>query len=115
MRSVMSFSVANLADWCPKDPDFGLMIRLMIGPACSPGEESFDLVVCTGGWLAKEAALSGPIDARHHLVVGSFEWPTIRAYLESRVEACEGSDWAEVARRLSRIGHWEFEDYRPAP
>ena len=90
------------------------MVRLLVGPADGPGEESFDLVVCTGGWLAQQAARSGPVDARHHTVVDAFEWPVIRSYLERQVEACEGRDWAEVAAKLSRIGHWEFEDYRPA-
>lgn len=25
---------------------------------------------------------------------------------------CTGKDWSEVAGKLSRYGHWEFEDYR---
>ena len=27
----------------------------------------------------------------------------------------EGDTWEQVARKLSRYGQWEFEDYRPEP
>ena len=112
LRIVESYDVSDMATWQPDTLDFGLMVRLLVGPADGPGEESFDLMVCTGGWLAAQAA-SGPFDARHHTVVDSFDWPALRGYFQQQVEACVGEDWTEVAEKLSRIGYWEFEDYRP--
>jgi hypothetical protein len=47
---------------------FALNARLMIGPADGPGEESFDVTICTPEWLSV-AARGGFYDARHHVVV----------------------------------------------
>lgn len=33
-------------------------------------------------------------------------------YLRRRFESLQGADWPELAGRLSRLGYWEFEDYR---
>ena len=114
LRTVVSPDLDDLLDWQPDEPDFAILVQLLVGPADGPGEESFDVVVCTAGWLAT-AARSGPFDARHHTVVDYFDWPTLRDYFEQQVEGCTGEDWHEVAEKLSRIGHWEFEDYQSAP
>jgi len=108
-----SFDVDDLETWKPVADDFAIPVRLLVGPLGGPGEESFDLVVCTGGWLAAQAARESVFDARHHLVVAGFDWSAIKAYLERRVASCEGQDWNDVAAQLSRRGYWEFEDYRP--
>jgi hypothetical protein len=83
----------------------------MVGPAGDVGEESFDLTVCTGGWLAERAADVGVVDPRHHLVVDRFHWPTIRRYLDDRVGSCSGKTWDEIAKQVGRFAYWEFEDY----
>jgi hypothetical protein len=33
---------------------------------------------------------------------------------ERRVANCEGDTWQQVALKVGRLGHWEFEDYREA-
>jgi hypothetical protein len=83
----------------------------MVGPVGADGEESFDLTICTGGWLAARAAAAGLVDARHHLVVDGFDWPTIMRYLDGKVRSCSGKTWDEVAQRIGRFAYWEFEDY----
>ncbi|KMM45580.1 hypothetical protein CWIS_09880 [Cellulomonas sp. A375-1] len=90
---------------------FAIPIRLMIGPADAPGEESFDLTVCSALWLGQQVEDTPVFDPRHYLVVGEFHWPTVRRYLEWRVERCVGATWEAVARQLSRFAFWEFEDY----
>ena len=112
LRAIDCYQISDIAAWRPGGPDFGIMVQLLVGPAEGPGEESFDVTVCTGGWLAARA-VSGPVDARHHTVVDSFNWPALRRHFRKRVEACTGKDWSEVAAKVARIGHWEFEDYRP--
>lgn len=32
--------------------------------------------------------------------------------IRSLIEACTGDDWDEISEKVSRIGFWEFEDYR---
>ncbi|WP_086846907.1 immunity 8 family protein [Amycolatopsis kentuckyensis] len=99
--------------YVPEDPErFMFLVQLIAGPAGEPGEESFDFEVCSPGWLAEQAR-GGPVSGRHHVIVGRFDWPALVAYFEDLVARCTGADWAEVAAKLSRYGHWEFEDYRP--
>ena len=104
LRSIDSYDVDDLATWQPDGPNFAVMMRLLVGPSDGPREESFDVVVCTGGWLASMAK-SNPRSARYHTVVDSFDWPALRLHFEQQVEACTGQNWVEVAQQLSRIGY----------
>lgn len=94
---------------------FAFTARMIVGPPDPPGEESFDVWVCTPEWLAVECQRQGGIlDARHHVVVDfrSFDQRSLRQWLEARVERAEGPTWTEVAGHLTRLGHWEFEEYK---
>jgi hypothetical protein len=84
---------------------------MLVGPSTSEGEESFDICVCSPEWLQQEHQ---PIIGRHLLIVNHFDWPSIEAFLELKVAECSGTSWDEVAEKVGRLGHWEFEDYRPA-
>jgi hypothetical protein len=86
---------------------------MLIGPLDSPGEESFDVVVCSPEWLATKCRRVGLYDARHHLVVNveQFDKRRLRTWLESRVSSAEAGTWTEVAERLGRLGYWEFENH----
>lgn len=86
---------------------------MTVGPADDPGEESFDITVCSPEWLAR-AADGSFYDARHHVVVNpdAFDRNALRSWLARRVESVQADSWREVAERLGRLGHWEFEDYR---
>ncbi len=55
------------------DPaEFALHARMLIGPAEGPGEESFDITVCTSEWVAEACRKAGGIyNPRHHLVIDS--------------------------------------------
>lgn len=100
----------------PGDPaEFSLLARLVVGPSDSPGEETFDVTVCTPEWLAAAARRVGGIyNARHHLVVNfeDFDQRALRAWLAARVQEVEAATWPGIGDQLGRLGHWEFEDYR---
>ncbi len=42
----------------------------------------------------------------------SFDFAMLRKFVERFVRGCEADSWDELADKLSRLGHWEFEDYR---
>jgi len=114
LKELHSPDVHDLATFVPDDPArFCVLIQLIAGPEGEPGEESFDVVVCTPAWLSDQVRAHGPFSGRHHLVVETFDWPVLREYFANLVRGCEGRDWREVATKLSRHGAWEFEDYRP--
>jgi hypothetical protein len=99
------------------DPaEFSLLARMIVRPPDSPGEESFDVTVCTPEWLAEACRKTGGIyDPRHHLVVNfdEFDKRALHEWLAARVRAAEAETWDELAERLGRLGYWEFEDYTP--
>ena len=105
---------ADLDSFVPQDPeDIGLLVQMVVGPAGKPGEESFDVVVCTPRWLDRCVGADGPLIGRHYLIVDRWDAARIRLYLTDAVESEEAPSWPELAARIGRIGKWEFEDYRP--
>ena len=54
----------------PPEPEaFVLRARMIAGPADGPGEESFDITVCSPEWLRAQCNEGSFYDARHHLIV----------------------------------------------
>lgn len=99
----------------PGDPsEFALLARMIVGAPNTPGEESFDVTICSPEWLAKTCRHVGGIyNARHHLVVNveDFDVRELRSWLAARVQEATGESWPEIGQRLGRLGYWEFEDY----
>lgn len=93
---------------------FAFVVRMYLGPADGPGEESFDLTVCSPEWLATQSRNEGYIDGRHHVIINTddFDQHRLRRWLDQRVSSVEGASWREIGERLARLGYWEFEDYR---
>ena len=111
IRSQHSLDV-DLAGYESADPaDDGLWVRMIIGPSDGPGEESFDVLVCTPAWLARVVHEHGPQIGRHHLVVERWVADDVKDFLRSQVERLDEPTWHELALKIGRIGIWEFEDY----
>jgi hypothetical protein len=114
LKHMHSPDVLDLDSYVPADPTcFGFLLDAMFGPEVGEGEESFSLIVCSPAWLAIKVESQGIVDGRHHLIVKEFDSKQIRSFLETYASSCTGQTWGEVARQLSRLGKWEFEDYQP--
>lgn len=102
-----------------EDPrNFCVLIQAFIGPkgqagpGGEPAEESFDFMVCTHEWLAEYLTQNAFLWGRHYLFLDHYDYDVIRDQIERLCRRATGYDtWGEVAERLSRYGHWEFEDY----
>jgi hypothetical protein len=46
------------------------------------------------------------------LIVFKFDMDMIFARIRKLFDNCSGKDWNDIAMKLSRIGNWEFENYR---
>jgi Immunity protein 8 len=113
MRAIWTTSMDHLDLHTPKDPEhFCIAVRAMVGPEGGKGEESFDIDVCTPKWLEEACQSEGFVVGRHYLIVTKYDVTQLKSVITSLVESCEGDSWREVAEKVSRIGHWEFEDYR---
>jgi Immunity protein 8 len=111
LRGIHSPDVVDLGNYSP-DPEeaFGVLLQAMFGPSDSPGEESFDIVVCNPKWIERRTH-EGIFSGRHHLIVASFDYEVIRRFLLTYAEQCCAKTWQQVGEKLARIGKWEFEDY----
>lgn len=112
LKRLHSPDVYDLDSYRPTDESrFALQLQAFFGPEGSEGEESFDLVVCTPGWLAQKVEQERVISGRHYLIVNEYNIEEIRTFLVRYATRCPGRTWNEVAEKLARIGLWEFEDY----
>ena len=97
----------------PDPHDDSFWLRMLVGPANEPGEESFDVLVCTPSWLARIVSEEGPQIGRHRLILEHLDLRMAEAFLRRQVERLEAPAWEDLAVKISRLGYWEFEDYRP--
>lgn len=112
LRRLHSPDVQDLTTFRPEDPtDFALLLQAMIGPEGEPGEESFDVLVCTPNWLVRHHTSDDVVIGRHHLIVFNYDFARLAAAIEQFCVACEGTSWSEVVSKLTCLGRWEFENY----
>lgn len=113
--SIFSIDVpVSLDIYFPEDEHiFGIWVRANIGSDHSAGCESFDILLCTPGWLEKHCATNGPMWGRHLLIVPRYDYKNIYRFIERYVSSLVADDWTALGNKLSRIGAWEFEDYQP--
>ena len=111
LRRMHSPDIHDLKSWSP-DGDFGILVQLLVGPENGPGEESFDVTLCTTGWLTERVQEVGLLDGRHHLLTEKYDFGQFESYVRERLSEFEGDNWEAVALQVGRLGRWEFEDYR---
>lgn len=115
LKSLHSPDVHDLASWMPHDEAvFGFQLQMMIGPSNAEGAESFDIFVCSPGWLAYDISDTGIRSGEHLLLLKHYDHHLLLRYLERRVGACEATTWQALAQQLGRLGQWEFDNCRSA-
>jgi Immunity protein 8 len=111
LKGLHSTDIADVESYLPEREDnFGFVLRAMVGALSEPGEESFDITVCTPKWLIEKY---GDSDVLHKLIVFKYDYSAIRKFIEKYLMRCSGDSWPEVAQKVSLLGQWEFEGYRP--
>jgi hypothetical protein len=114
LRRLHSPDVYDLDSFRPTEADnFCVFIQAMFGSSDDIGEESFDILVCSPRWIEEKIRKDGPVIGRHHIIVNEFNIDVIRGVILRFASECKGSTWHDIALKLSRLGKWEFEDYRP--
>jgi hypothetical protein len=116
LRSLHSPDIPDLAHFMPEGrDDFAFLLQMLIGPQDAPGEESFDVFVCTPKWLLDHHQPRDIVEGRHKLIVLEYDFRRLNDFITRWVGACEGATWQELAQRIGRLGRWEFEDYEASP
>jgi hypothetical protein len=113
IKRLHSPDIVNLESYTPQVEDnFCFLLQVIAGPLGQDGEESFDVLVCMPRWFEDHFSRDQIIMGRHHLIVFEYNYDRIRSFIKVYFEKCEGENWQEVATKLSRLGKWEFEDYK---
>ena len=55
------------------------------------------------------------ISGRHYLFMTQFSFDAVERHVLERIAQASGVNWREVANKLARWSHWEFEDYTESP
>ncbi|TMC66204.1 MAG: hypothetical protein E6J16_02320 [Chloroflexota bacterium] len=113
VRRFHSPDISDLDAYVPRDPaNFGFLLQVIAGPQGAAGDESFDVQVGTPEWITGRLRTEKVMVGRHYLIVADYDWKRISAFITKWVANCWGDTWQEVALKVGRLGHWEFEDYR---
>jgi hypothetical protein len=103
----------GLDQYQPEDSqNFGTWVRARIGLAGETGADFFDIFVCTPGWLKSQCAEKRQMWMRCLLIVDEYDFQKLRMFIANHVSRYEGDDWVSIAKKLSHIGEWEFDDYQ---
>ena len=113
LRALLTIEHETLDHVGPVGDAFCVSLRALIGPAGSPGEESFDFQICSPAWLEGQLDRDPILGGRFLLIARDFDARRIEDYVRKRVAQATGDDWSEIAGKLARWAHWEFEDYGP--
>ncbi|GAA4561523.1 Imm8 family immunity protein [Planotetraspora kaengkrachanensis] len=87
------------------------LLEVYVGPQGEPGEERFQITVCTPSALAEQLQHHPFLIGRHWLFVPELHPAEVTRWLNIRISVLEAPTWRELAEKIGRIGAWEFEDY----
>ena len=111
VKAIYTTDMDVLEEYIPYNADrFCVFVRVMAGPLQGRGEEAFDVRVCNPKWLEAELERDGFILCMHTVIVSEYDPDQIRRILTKLFERYSGNSWRDVALKLARIGHWEFEE-----
>ena len=115
LKGLYSTDIADVETYLPDEEDnFGFVLRAMVGPLDGEGAESFDIVVCTPKWLLQKYGSSEVLLGLHKLILFNYDYLRLRQFIEKFLLRCSGDTWTAIAQKVSLLGQWEFEGYRPS-
>ena len=114
LKSWHSSDIEDFDSYIPENSNnFCFVLTVLVGSLGEPGEESFDIQICTPQWLISSYPEDEIIFSRHMIIVFKYDFNHLLNRIKNAIESCTGKDWNIIAEKVSRIGHWEFEDYQP--
>ncbi|MBN9378054.1 MAG: hypothetical protein BGO14_01020 [Chlamydiales bacterium 38-26] len=96
----------------PIHDNFSILVTALVGTYDKEGMDSVDIEVCTPLWMLSLLEKEDAVLGRGYLLVKEYDYPKIYEKIKRLVESCGGDHWPQIGEKLSRIGYWEFEDYR---
>lgn len=114
IKSIISPDILDFKNFQPIDSEnFSFLLEFIVGVKGEKGGEEFSIEVFTPKWLLENYQKGDVLFCRHRLIVFEYNIDRIIKEIESRIESVIGNSWEEITNKISRIAHWEFEDYKP--
>jgi hypothetical protein len=103
-----------LAEWVPLDPDdIDIQLVAHVGVEGESGRDVFYFRVVTPKALARDLWAHRYVWGDELLVVERFDYKFIFSLVKAICDRIDGDSWEEIAGRLSRYIHWEFDGRNP--
>jgi|SRR5580704_2509353 hypothetical protein len=116
LKGLHSPDVADLKTYVPDEEEtFGFFLEAEIGTTDGEGADIFGIMVCTPRWLIEKYRPSDMMLGLHKIIVFKYDYLQLRNFIEKYLRHCSGDTWEEIARKVSLLGQWEFENMRPNP
>ena len=113
IKGIFAVDMIRLEDYAPENLDiFCIPIRIMAGPRNQRGEESFDIKICSPGWLREYLEQERFLVGRHYLFVSHYDVHLIEKTIEKLIGRFQADSWREIAEKIGQFALWEFADYR---
>jgi hypothetical protein len=86
-------------------------MEMYVCPQGEPGEERFQLTARIPSALADQLQQHPFLIGHHSLFVPELHTAEVAKWLSDRIAVLEAPTGSELAKKIGRIGEWEFEDY----
>ena len=93
---------------------FGYSLTFAVGPVNENGEDYFEVFVASASYLAQRDSTQSPAFLRHIILAPDYNIPAAVALVEKYLSSLKENTWVELATKINRVIHWEFEDYKIA-
>lgn len=98
----------NFGTLCPfEKEDFGFFLQVFVGVDNEPGEECFDVFICTPRWIEQHYSKQTIVLGLHSIIVQEYDYQRIIRAIEE-LFCTEGVNWEEVSNDLSFYGQSEM-------
>lgn len=114
IKSFISPDILDFKNFEPTDKEsFSFLLEFIVGLKGEKGGDEFSIEVSTPKWLLENYKKEDVLFCRHRIIVFEYDINRIINEIENHFESVIGNSWEEIANKISRIAHWEFEDYTP--
>ena len=114
IKSFISPDILDFKNFEPTNKEsFSFLLELVVGVKGKVGGDLFSIEVSTPKWLLENYKKEEILFCRHRIIVFEYDINRIINKIENHFESVTGNSWEEIANKISRIAHWEFEDYKP--
>ena len=112
LKGFHSPDIFDLENFQPLDKNnFCFYLEISVGAKNELGTDIFGMTVCSPQWLIDNESYKDVVFGRHYLIVFEYNFKRIYNTIKDYIENLEDSKWENLANKIGRIAHWEFEDY----